>query len=172
MTRLRHPRDDDWAEIAALEAGAYGELAEGRAELESRAAMSPSTCFVLDSGDGIAAYVLTLPYPFHEFPDLLLLERETHPSANLHLHDLVVAPGFRGRGLGVYLADRVVQTAREQGYQRISLVALDGLAPFWAARGYHPLPDIVVDGYGSGAMYMSRVITEQPPGTSATRRSQ
>ncbi|GGS21327.1 N-acetyltransferase [Streptomyces aureoverticillatus] len=168
--RIRPIADDDWSGIAELEAEVYTELglSEGRAALESRARASPSTCFVLDpASSGPAGYLLALPYPPFQSPDLAQPEDTASPalppvpSGNLHLHDLVVAEGFRGRGLARRLLRHLTTAARAQTYERISLVAVAGSETFWAAQGYRahreiPLPD----SYGTDAVYMSAALPE------------
>ncbi|MFC9857703.1 MULTISPECIES: GNAT family N-acetyltransferase [unclassified Streptomyces] len=179
--RVRRVRDSDWNGIVALEAGAYTDssLSEGRAALESRAWASPATCFVLEGdlpesdlpeseapeseapeGDPrIAGYVLALPYPMYRYPDLARSEDTVFRSPNLHLHDLVIAEEFRGRGLAKRLLHRLTETARSMSYEQISLIAVEGNEGFWSANGYHPLPHVTLPGtYGTDAVYMSRAV--------------
>jgi ribosomal protein S18 acetylase RimI-like enzyme len=159
--RIRHISETDWDGITDLEASAYteNELSEGRAALQSKALVSPGTCFVLDHGERTVGYLLALPYPAGRYPDLTRPEAAAFQSRNLHLHDIVIATGFRRRGLAGHLLGRLTETARTHGYERISLVAVDGSDVFWSANGYHPHPEIrVPDSYGKNALYMSRAI--------------
>jgi ribosomal protein S18 acetylase RimI-like enzyme len=161
---IRQISDSDWDSIVALEASAYeGDgLSEGRAVLKSRACASPATCFVLETGERIAGYVLSLPYPAFRYPDLTRAEEpaaRSFRSRNLHLHDLVIAGRFRRCGLGNRLLRHLTATARSSRYERISLVAVGGSGTFWSANGYHSHPDLVLpESYGANAMYMSRSI--------------
>ncbi|CAM5562619.1 GNAT family N-acetyltransferase [Streptomyces violaceorubidus] len=163
--RVRLLADGDWDAVVALERDAYTGLglSEGRAALESRAAASPDTCFVVDVGARTAGYLLALPYPPHRFPDLTRREAEAARGAfepgNLHLHDIVVSPGLRRRGLARQLLHRLTATARARGDERISLVAVGGTERFWSARGFTAEPGVVpVGAYGDGAVYMSRPV--------------
>lgn len=169
--RVRPLADRDWEAVAALERDAYTGLglSEGRAALESRAAASPDTCFVVDVGPRTAGYVLALPYPPHRYPDLARTEeaqRQASPSrrwGNLHLHDIVVAPGLRRRGLARHLLHHLTGTARDRGDEWISLVAVDGTERFWTARGFVAQPGVVpADAYGGGAVYMSKPVPAHP----------
>lgn len=138
--RVRPLADGDWDAVVTLERDAYTGLglSEGRAALQSRAAASPDTCFVVDVGARTAGYVLALPYPPHRYPDLTRTEadRDASEPGNLHLHDIVVAPGLRRRGLGRHLLHHLTATARARGDERISLVAVGGTERFWSARGF------------------------------------
>jgi ribosomal protein S18 acetylase RimI-like enzyme len=159
--RIRQISECDWDGIAALEAGTYSGsgLSEGRVALESRAYASPATCFVLEAGQQVAGYVLSLPYPEFQYPDLTRAEKLSFHSPNLHLHDLVIADDFRGRGFGKRLLHHLTETAEAKMYRRISLVAVGGSNTFWSANGYHAHPELTLPGgYGANALYMSRVI--------------
>ncbi|MFB7917488.1 GNAT family N-acetyltransferase [Streptomyces sp. NPDC056061] len=158
---IRHISEGDWDGIAALEADVHGPLglSEGRAALRSRAHASPGTCFVLDGGRRTVGYLLALPYPMYAFPDLDREEDVVFHSRNLHLHDLVVAAEFRGRGLAKKLLHHVTATAAAKGYDGISLIAVSGSDTFWAANGYRAHPDVTPPpSYGTDAVYMSRTV--------------
>ncbi|WP_217245898.1 GNAT family N-acetyltransferase [Streptomyces sp. AC602_WCS936] len=167
--RVRRIAVGDWDTVVELERDAYTGLglSEGRAVLQSRAAASPDTCFVLDVGARTAGYLLALPYPFRRYPDLERAEdTATGPGpgpGNLHLHDIVVAPDLRRRGLARHLLRHLTGTARARGDERISLVAVAGTGPFWTTRGFLPHPGVVPDGaYGTDAVYMSRPVPAAP----------
>ena len=162
--RVRPITPDDWSAIATLEADTYAPsgLSEGRAVLESRGRSSPETSFVLDTGERIGGYLLALPYPWCRFPDLTRAERTVFRSSNLHLHDVVVGAGLRGRGWARRMLRQLTDTARSFRYERISLVAVGGSAGFWSAQGYRAQPRVALPGgYGPDAVYMSRVITDE-----------
>ncbi|MEU5869288.1 MULTISPECIES: GNAT family N-acetyltransferase [unclassified Nonomuraea] len=160
--RIRGISDGDWDDIAALESVVYGDagLSEGRAALRSRAEVSPDTCFLLECGRRPAGYVIALPYPMFRFPDLTRPERERFRSANLHLHDLVIAEDFRGRGLARLLLRHLSAHAERAGFEHISLVAVEGTEPFWSAQGYDAHREIAVPScYGRRSRYMSTPVT-------------
>ncbi|MET9802591.1 GNAT family N-acetyltransferase [Streptomyces sp. NPDC006368] len=164
--RIRRLSGRDWNAVLALEAGAYADsgLSEDGEALRSRALASPGTCFVLDAGPRTAGYVLALPYPLFRYPDLSRGEDTTFDSRNLHLHDIVIAPELRGRGLGRLLLRHLTATAGARGYERISLVSVGGSAPFWAAHGYRPHDEVALPAsYGTGARYMSAPVRASRP---------
>jgi ribosomal protein S18 acetylase RimI-like enzyme len=159
--RTRHISDGDWSGIVALEASAYTDsaLSEERAALESRARASPATCFVLDFEQQMAGYLLALPYPMFQYPDLTRVEEKTFHSLNLHLHDLVIAESFRGRGLAKHLLHRLTVTAGSKMYEHISLIAVGGSETFWSANGYNAHPEVALPmSYGTNAVYMSKAV--------------
>lgn len=164
-SRIRHVTAGDWPAVAALESRAYAPLglSEERAALESRARVSPHTCFVLHTGPRLAGYLLALPYPGGRYPDLARAERTAFRSANLHLHDLVVAEDLRGRGHGRRLVRHLTTVAGEFGYQRISLVAVAGSRAFWTANGFTAHDAVAAaEGYGPDSVYMSKAVRAAP----------
>jgi GNAT superfamily N-acetyltransferase len=166
--RIRHISEDDWPQIAALEAETYASsgLSEGREGLESRGRISPATCFVLDLGDRIGGYVLALPYPMFQYPDLARTEQAAPAasrSRNLHLHDIAVARDLRGRGWGSRLLGLLTAQACPT-YEHISLVAVAGMAAFWASHGYRAHEGVTLPrSYGEDAVYMSMAVSGSRP---------
>jgi diaminopimelate decarboxylase/GNAT superfamily N-acetyltransferase len=166
--RVRHIAEDDWDEIEQIEAGAYtaGGLTEGRAALESRARVSPETCFVVELGQRVVGYVLALPYPPFQYPDLHGLEVAGHESSNLHLHDMVISEDMRGRGLGKFLLHHLMLTARARLFERISAVAVGGAETFWSANGFHAHRGAdIPPSYGADAVYLSRSVEVEDHGS-------
>ncbi|MFG3255611.1 GNAT family N-acetyltransferase [Streptomyces sp. NPDC048172] len=163
---VRPLADGDWSGVARLEADVYGPLglSEGAEALASRARTSPGTCYVVESDAHTAGYLISLPYPPFRSPDLARTEETAFRSTNLHLHDLAVAERFRGAGLARRLLERLDATARSERYERISLIAVAGSAPFWSARGFHPHREVGLPAsYGTDATYMSMPIPGRVP---------
>jgi ribosomal protein S18 acetylase RimI-like enzyme len=161
---IRRIADDDWDSIVTLEASAYESsgLSEEPVVLKSRASASPATCFALEVNQRIAGYVLSLPYPEFQCPDLSQAEERAArscPPGNLHLHDLVIADGFRRCGLGKQLLQHLTATAASSRYTRISLVAVGGSDTFWSGNGYRAHRELALpQSYGANAVYMSKQI--------------
>ena len=156
--RIRPIAERDWTAITVLESRAYSRLGltEGQAALRARRDTSPDTCFALHVGRQLAGYALALPYPHGACPDLGRARRATAPTRNLHLHDLVIAPELRRRGLARHLLRHLCAAARSRAYDRVSLVSVGGTEAFWSARGFTPHPGVVTPGeYGANAVYMS-----------------
>ncbi|BFU45123.1 GNAT family N-acetyltransferase [Krasilnikovia sp. MM14-A1004] len=156
MMVLRPLAERDWSDVAALEARTYAPagLSEDPAHLASRT--DPATSFVLATDDGVAGYLLALPYPRGRCPDPTSPERTTFVSANLHLHDLVVGRSHRHQGLGGRLVRHLIGRARRMSYRTVSLVAVGDSADFWAAQGFRAQSGITVPAaYGPRAGYLS-----------------
>ncbi|MFE9422904.1 GNAT family N-acetyltransferase [Kitasatospora sp. NPDC006697] len=167
----RQLAEADWPAVTALEAETYGPLglSEDPAALRSRAAASPETNLVLADGDGrLLGYLLSLPYPDGRYPDLGRPEPgpagPDEPDGNLHIHDIVVAPGHRSRGLAELLMVRVAETAAALGYRQLSAVAVNGAHARWERSGFRPHPEVPIpDYYGPGAVYLRRPLGPTTP---------
>ncbi|MBU7596266.1 GNAT family N-acetyltransferase [Streptomyces sp. P38-E01] len=152
-----------WPALADLEHEVYAAsgLSEGGELLRARAGASPSTCFALERHGRLAGYALAFAHPHGHCPEL---RRHRAPddggTRNLHLHDLVVAPAHRRVGLGPRLLARLADAARTDGFERLSLVAVEGGRRFWAAQGFTADPAVVPPAvYGPDAVYMSAPVT-------------
>ncbi|MEU2250653.1 GNAT family N-acetyltransferase [Streptomyces sp. NPDC019224] len=162
-TRIRLFQDEDWDDVVALEALAYGAsgLSEGREALRSRHRASPSTCFVLEHAGAFGGYLLALPYPLFRCPDLSLAEesaaRPRDRGGNLHVHDLVVAEGIRGRGLAPRMLRHLEEAGRAARHRSLSLVAVSGSRSWWSRLGYRARPEVALPAsYGAEAVYMTK----------------
>jgi ribosomal protein S18 acetylase RimI-like enzyme len=158
--KVRYIKNSDWDEIVALERQTYlSVLSENRNALTSKNRASPSTCFVLEVEEEVVGYLISLPYPRFEYPQLLQIESMVYSSQNLHVHDLVIAERYRGQGLARRLLDQLMLVVEREGYQWLSLVAVSGSHFFWKAQGYDFCSEIVLPkSYGEGACYMSRAM--------------
>jgi GNAT superfamily N-acetyltransferase len=148
----------DWPRVATLEAAAYERLGLSESPDRLRSRAGAGTSFVLDADGAVVGYALSLPCPYGRVPDLGAPEpAPTCPAdLHLHLHDMVVSPERRRTGLGSWLAGHLLTVAREQGYERVSLVALGGRHAFWTHQGFHRQTSVPIPaGYGPDAVYMS-----------------
>lgn len=161
IIRVRRLTDADWDEVVALEARAYAEsgLSEGREVLRSRGRVSPATCFALEYNGLFAGYLLAFPYPQGRCPDLTLAEASDHKSRNLHAHDFVITEALRARGLTPHVQRQIEPAVRSQGFDRISMVAVQRSHVLWRRLGYTAHPEVgIPDSYGTEAVYMSKAL--------------
>ena len=84
-------------------------------------------------------------------------------ASAMYLHDLALDPAVRGGGWSRPIIERLARDARAAGWPALTLVAVNGAAPFWERHGF-----IVVQapgmaeklaGYGPDARYMRRSLT-------------
>lgn len=108
-------------------------------------------------------YVIALPWMLGDIPDLDGVEYSVPIHADgLCIHDLAVSPSARRAGTANQLLKAVLATARERGYKRVFLVAIQGASTYWQRHGFKVMQ---VDealrrdlsAYGEDAVYMVRI---------------
>ncbi len=92
-----------------------------------------------------AGWTLELRTPLEKIPD----EPDT-----FYIHDVAVAERCRGRGIGLALATRLLDLARELGFTRAELVSVQGSAPFWEKFGFRRVREF---DYAPGAASVTMV---------------
>lgn len=102
-----------------------------RTDLPARLAAFPTAASLLAFADGQPAGLANAVLGFSTFAARPLL----------NLHDLVVAPAWRGHGIGRRLLDELEGMAREQGCCKLTLEVLGGNATaqrLYRANGFEP----------------------------------
>jgi len=138
---------------------------ESRDSLFSKIKSSSDTCIIAVVGNEIAGYFFSVPTDFYE----PLVFNSTQHILNstpdcLYLHDLSVDPKFRGMGIGSILLERLHEKAKEKSLNKLSLIAIDGLVPYWSKNGFSVVTVIpqklsdCLQSYGKSCTYMLRII--------------
>lgn len=153
MTSADLPRVD---EIAAAVHPAFPEDA---AVFSERLALYPDGCHVLERKGVIEGYVLGHPWDDGEPPALnsLLRALPSMPST-FYIHDLALMPAARGIGAADGIVVMLIEQARRSSLRSVSLVAVNGSAPFWHRHGCQPAHDETIAAklrsYGAEARFM------------------
>jgi len=66
----------------------------------------------------------------------IIFERKIRGGLAGHVEDIVVAPDFRGQGVGARLVGRLIELAKAQGVYKISLSCQDHNLGFYEKRGF------------------------------------
>jgi len=149
--------EKSWDGILRIQEEAYTDLPpEDVNILKSKWLSSPDTCSIYSSNeDTILAYLLAHPWA-NDSPPILNEEVPINNRAsNLYLHDLALSNEARGKGIAKALVENLVSNAKQQGFIKVLLVAVQESHFFWAKYGF-----MVVDGaaicpsYGSAAKLM------------------
>ena len=144
LIHIDHPEDDD----VVLE----------------RPIFFPAGCLVLDKEGLLYGYTLAHPTLFEAPPALnKLIGQAPDKTDVLHLHDLALLPEARGSGASQAAIEMIVNRARDAGFRRISIVAVNGTEPFWQKQGFehHTSAKLTekLASYDGGASYMIRNLT-------------
>ncbi|TNE61240.1 MAG: GNAT family N-acetyltransferase [Alphaproteobacteria bacterium] len=159
----RQMTESDVPAVIRLAAVIHVDHPEDDAVLSERFTLMPRACFVLDGPAGPVGYTLAHPARFEEPPALNALMRGIPMGADcLHLHDIALLGIARGTGASARAVEHVVCTARENGFVRLSIVAVNGTEPFWQKHGFVPHTSPALEkklaSYDGPASYMIRPV--------------
>lgn len=131
-----------------------------------RLALHPAGCMVLadDKGPSLHGYLLSHPWHARRPPALnSLLSAIPTDATTYYVHDIALLPSARGAGAASAAVARITAEALRCSLPDISLVAVNGSAPFWQHHGFvetrAPALDAKLASYGDDARYMLRVLT-------------
>ncbi|WP_052341326.1 GNAT family N-acetyltransferase [Salinarimonas rosea] len=146
----RPMRDADLPAVTALAARVHPTFPERPEVFAERRALAPDLCLVLDDAGRVAGYLVAHPWRSSGPPALdTLIGRLPEAPDAVQIHDLVIAPELRGRGLAEPAIAHVERTARGC-VARLCLVAVSGKERFWSRRGFRPQP--IGPGGSAGAL--------------------
>lgn len=152
--------------VTAIAAVGFPDHFEGRDCFENRLCLNPAGCFVLaDVGGAPLGYLVAWPWTAAAAPALnTLIDVIPGDASVMHLHDLALDPAVRGGGWSRPIVEQLAQDARAAGWPALTLVAVNGTAPFWERHGFvtaePPGMEDKLAGYGADARYMVRRLTD------------
>ena len=157
---IRPIMETDWLAILALQAEAYHALEpESEQVLRSKLQLGPHTCLVACDGEQVLGYCLAHPWCKCDPAGLYQCYSTTAGQDTLYIHDMVVAPKARGRGIAEQFLRQVEQHASALQAEQLSLVAVQGAERYWARHGFMPSRTSKnLHEYGRQAIYMRRVL--------------
>ena len=153
----------DVADVIAMAAVVHPGYPEDDAVLAGRLQAFAAGCHILEKDNLAAGYLLSHPWVHGDPPKLNTLITSIPDTADCYyLHDIALLPSAQGSGAAKAAVGLVDELAQSAGFSRISLCAVNGSAPFWAARGFVPDPDPKLEArlasYGSDVRFMTRML--------------
>lgn len=155
----------DWRPMAAPDIPAvtdisdavHGDYTEHAAVYFERLQFYPAGCWLLERDGQAIGYLLSHPWTGTQPPALNhLIQTLPEPADHYYLHDLALLPGARGSGAAQAAIGIVRDQARQAGFTRIALTAVNGADAFWVRNGF----TIVAGGepYGGGSVAMEQLL--------------
>lgn len=151
----------DISAVAAIGTTVHPAFPESPAIVAERLALYPAGCLVLCSDAGAIGYAVSHPWRFLHPPklDAALGQLPAAPDT-YYIHDLALLPTARGTGAGGAAVQRLIEQAKSEKLENLSLVAISGSAPFWARHGFRVQTDQPLRqrlrSYGDDARFMVR----------------
>lgn len=164
--KIRGANEHDMDRILEIQSKCFRQgYHESRDSLFSKIKSSSDTCITAVVGNEIAGYFFSVPTDFYEPPVFNSTQHILNSTPDcLYLHDLSVDPKFRGMGIGSLLLERLHEKAKEKSLNKLSLIAIDGLVPYWSKNGFSVVTVIpqklsdCLQSYGKSCTYMLRII--------------
>ncbi|CCD99958.1 GNAT family N-acetyltransferase [Bradyrhizobium sp. STM 3809] len=127
---------NDLAAVDAIAARVHPDYPEDSAVFAERLRLHPEGCRVLATA-AVTGYVISHPWHSGPPPALnVLIGAIPVPAATYYIHDLAVLPDSRNSGAAGKIVTALAGHARALGLPSMSLVAVNGSAPFWNRQGF------------------------------------
>lgn len=151
----------DLPAVEAIAAAVHRDFYESPDVLAEKRALYPNGAHLLEIGERPVGYVLSHPWKADDIPALNRLLGGLPPDADTYyLHDLALLPVARRIGAARFIIAALARHATARGFATMSLVAVNGSAPFWARQGFvrRDLPELAgkLLSYDESALYMVR----------------
>ncbi len=160
---LRPAQAADLAAILAVQRQCYlPSMNEDGATWAGRLAAAAGFVWVGEQAGEIGAYLATYPSQLGKVTPLGGAFALATGADCLYLHDLAVAPGAAGRGLGARLVACALAAARRHGWRHAALVCVQDAYTFWQRQGFSepatlaPAAQAALASYPGPARYMTR----------------
>ncbi|MCH3904312.1 MAG: GNAT family N-acetyltransferase [Lactobacillus sp.] len=138
MIQFALAKASDLKKIARLEAEAFPvDLTRTLQEMQGHLAAYPETFWVAKDYETVAGYILGPTGKHRYLDDSVLQDKPNDPAAKFQwVLSLVVAPAYRGQGLGSQLLTLFTQQAKLNHRQAVSLTCLSDLVTFYEQNGF------------------------------------
>ncbi|CCD91606.1 conserved hypothetical protein [Bradyrhizobium sp. ORS 375] len=149
----------DLAAVDAIAARVHPDYPEDTSVFAERLRLHSEGCRILAAA-AVVGYVISHPWHLGPPPALnVLIGSIPEAASTYYIHDLALLPEARGSGAAVGIVTMLVAHARKLGLPSVSLVAVNGSAPFWAKQGFAVVgepADHKLMSYGADARLMRR----------------
>ena len=159
----RDMRREDLAAVARAAEIIHPSFPEDESVFTERLALYPEGCKVLEDSKGCAGYLLSHPWIFGHPPALNShLKELPRQATSYYLHDLALLPRVRGSGAAGRIVRSMIDHAHRAGFSTLTLIAVNGSAPFWESRGFRIVADeaanLKLASYGEDARFMAYML--------------
>ena len=138
MLHIRNAQLDDVTHIHDIQATCYQtQYLEHINSFASKINKTAQSCWIAEINGYAIAYLICLPVNAYTFPALNAAEFEQSDSPTLlYLHDLAVHADYREVGAGRQLIKHALDFAKQQHFNQIGLIAVQGSINYWQKQGF------------------------------------
>lgn len=127
----------DLAAVEGIADVVHPDFFEAPEVLAERQRLYRNGCYLLELGERPAGYVLSHPWRYGSLPALnSLLGAIPEGADTYYIHDLALLPVARRVGAASKIVKALIKHADAEGYQTMTLVAVNGSIPFWEKHGF------------------------------------
>jgi predicted N-acetyltransferase YhbS len=149
----------DLPQVQRIERDSYGaELRESEAALLAKMALFRAGALGCFDGPELCGYAFALPWRADGLIEVgqVVDALPDHPDV-MYVHDMVVAPAHRRKGVASHLFGEIVRLAETFHLPRFALVAVQGSESFWQRLGFEEVDAFeYVPGVAATKMAMTR----------------
>jgi GNAT superfamily N-acetyltransferase len=155
-------KPSDLPAVVAIADVVHPSYPEDTAVLAERLRLYPQGCFAFARDGAVTGYILS--HPWRGPPPALnsLLHALPSQPDTYYIHDIALLPTEHRKGTGPAIITTLIAHARQEGFGTLSLVAVNGTAPFWQRFGFAPTADAQMreklKSYGDGTVFMRAVL--------------
>lgn len=159
----RKMRADDVPAVTETGNSVHPDFPEDQSVFQDRFDLYPAGCFVLEHENKIVGYGISHPWTLDEAPALnSLLQVLPDNATSYYVHDVALTEVARSGGNAAKLVALMVQQAKDDGFDRMALVAVNGSRPFWERQEFGLREVATLDdklkSYSDDACYMVRIL--------------
>lgn len=164
LLNIRNAHLDDVNHIHAIQASCYEiQYLEHANSFASKINKAAQSCWIAEMNGHVIAYLICLPVNAHTFPALNASKFEQCDTPTLlYLHDLAVHADYRDVGAGQQLIKHALDFAKQQHFDHIGLVAVQGSTKYWQKQGFEVRSAMLyglnkkVASFGTDAVFMQQ----------------
>lgn len=138
MLHIRNAHLNDVQNIQNIQTSCYeARYLEHADSFASKINKTAQSCWIAEINGHAIAYLICLPVSAYNFPALNAAEFEQSDSPTLfYLHDLAVHTDYRDVGAGRQLIKQALDFAKQQHFDQIGLIAVQGSINYWQKQGF------------------------------------
>lgn len=156
----RSMRAGDLPDVERIGAIVHPRYPERAAVPAERLRLFPAGCRIAPHGEAAVGYAIAHPGIIGQPAPLDTLLGALPDGADcLYIHDVALLPDARGLRLGAAVVEILAAVAKNHGFGRLALTAVNDSTNFWSRQGFCvALSESGLTSYGGDAIYMVRAL--------------
>lgn len=163
---IKKMTEQDLEYVLSIQHECYTEVEpESRSTIQSKLKLAADSCWIAAVDKSYVAYLICHPWKQGSVPELNEENFVLPENLDLfYIHDLAVSRKARGTGVGRMLIDTALNHARNVGFEKVGLIAVQGSSSFWEKFGFENSLELSTENeaklraYGEKCSYMESIL--------------